>query len=41
VLTIWPFATAILMVMVLAILTIGYRSWKVFRLNPATTLKSE
>jgi putative ABC transport system permease protein len=41
VLTIWPFATAILMVMVLAILTIGYRSWKVFRLNPARTLKSE
>jgi putative ABC transport system permease protein len=40
-LTIWPFVIAILLVMVLAILTIGYRSWKVFRLNPATTLKSE
>jgi putative ABC transport system permease protein len=40
-LTIWPFVIAILAVMFLAILTIGYRSWKVFRLNPAKTLKSE
>jgi putative ABC transport system permease protein len=41
VLSIWPFVIAILSVMVLAVFTIGYRSWKVFRLNPATTLKSE
>ena len=40
-LTIWPFVIAILSVMVLAILTIGYRSWKVFRLNPTKTLKSD
>jgi putative ABC transport system permease protein len=39
--TIWPFVIAILVVLVLATLTIGYRSWKVFRLNPAKTLKSE
>jgi putative ABC transport system permease protein len=40
-LTVWPFVIAILAVLILAILTIGYRSWKVFRLNPSKTLKSE
>ncbi|MFC5624960.1 ABC transporter permease [Algoriphagus winogradskyi] len=37
----WPYIVAILLVLLLAALTIGYRSWKVFRLNPAETLKSE
>ena len=37
----WPYILAILVVLLLAGLTIGYRSWKVFRLNPAKTLKSE
>lgn len=37
----WPYIFAILLVLLLAGLTIGYRSWKVFRLNPAKTLKSE
>lgn len=37
----WPYILAILLVLLLAGLTIGYRSWKVFRLNPAKTLKSE
>lgn len=37
----WPYIMAILVVLLLAGLTIGYRSWKVFRLNPAKTLKSE
>jgi len=37
----WPYILAILLVLILAGLTIGYRSWKVFRLNPANTLKSE
>jgi putative ABC transport system permease protein len=41
VLTIWPFVIAVLGVLILAVLTIGYRSWKVFKLNPAKTLKSE
>ncbi|TDQ18502.1 putative ABC transport system permease protein [Algoriphagus boseongensis] len=36
-----PFLISIGLVFTLAILTIGYRSWKVFRLNPAKTLKSE
>lgn len=40
-LTFWPYAIAILTVFVLAILTIGYRSWRVFRLNPSRTLKSD
>ncbi|WP_339877809.1 FtsX-like permease family protein [uncultured Algoriphagus sp.] len=37
----WPYISAILLVLLLAGLTIGYRSWKVFRINPAKTLKSE
>ncbi|GAA0881271.1 ABC transporter permease [Algoriphagus jejuensis] len=37
----WPYVLAILLVLLLATLTIGYRSWKVFILNPAKTLKSE
>jgi putative ABC transport system permease protein len=37
----WPYILAILLVLLLATLTIGYRSWKVFQLNPANTLKSE
>ena len=37
----WPYISAILLVLLLAGLTIGYRSWKVFRINPANTLKSE
>lgn len=37
----WPYVLAISVVLLLAGLTIGYRSWKVFRLNPAKTLKSE
>lgn len=36
-----PYILAILLVLLLAGLTIGYRSWRVFRLNPAKTLKSE
>lgn len=36
-----PYILAIMLVLLLAGLTIGYRSWKVFRLNPAKTLKSE
>lgn len=38
---IWPYFTAILIVLILALITIGYRSWKVFSLNPSKTLKSE
>lgn len=37
----WPYLSAILVVFLLAIITIGYRSWKVFSLNPSKTLKSE
>ncbi len=36
-----PYILAVMLVLLLAGLTIGYRSWKVFRLNPAKTLKSE
>jgi len=39
--SLWPFAAAIGIVLLLAALTISYRSWKVFRQNPANTLKSE
>lgn len=39
--TVWPFAISIGLVLLLAFLTIGYRAWKVFQLNPAKTLKSE
>lgn len=38
---IWPYLISILVVLVLALMTIGYRSWKVFTLNPSKTLKSE
>lgn len=37
----WPYILAISVVLLLAGLTVGYRSWKVFRLNPGKTLKSE
>ena len=37
----WPFILAIGLVFLLAMLTIGYRSWKVYSLNPAKTLKSD
>ncbi|MDR7129983.1 putative ABC transport system permease protein [Algoriphagus sp. 4150] len=37
----WPYILSILPVLLLAGLTIGYRSWKVFRLNPAKTLKTD
>lgn len=37
----WPYLTAIGIVLVLALITIAYRSWKVFSLNPSKTLKSE
>lgn len=37
----WPFAAAILVVLFLALLTIGYRSWKVYTMNPSKTIKSE
>lgn len=36
-----PFASAIVIVLILAAVTIGYRGWKVYRLNPSQTLKSE
>lgn len=39
--SIWPFAISIGLVLLLAILTIGYRAWKVFQLNPSNTLKSD
>jgi putative ABC transport system permease protein len=39
--TVWPFLIAIALVFVLAILTIAYRSWKVFSQNPSQTLKSD
>jgi putative ABC transport system permease protein len=38
---IWPYLYAVLIVLLLAVITIGYRSWKVFSLNPSKTLKSE
>jgi putative ABC transport system permease protein len=37
----WPYLIAILTVMLLALVTIGYRSWKVYSLNPSKTLKSD
>ncbi len=37
----WPYLTAIAIVLLLALLTIAYRSWKVYILNPAKTLKSD
>ncbi|MBN3583146.1 ABC transporter permease [Algoriphagus aestuarii] len=40
-LSIWPFVLSISLVFILAILTIAYRSWKVYSLNPAKTLKSD
>jgi putative ABC transport system permease protein len=39
--SIWPYLIAISIVFILAIATIAYRSWKVFSLNPAKTLKSD
>jgi putative ABC transport system permease protein len=36
-----PYLTAIGIVLVLALITIAYRSWKVFSMNPSKTLKSE
>lgn len=38
---VWPYLSAILIVLILALITIGYRSWKVFSMNPSKTLKSE
>ncbi|MDO8965722.1 MAG: ABC transporter permease [Algoriphagus sp.] len=38
---IWPYLYAVLIVLLLALITIGYRSWKVYTLNPSKTLKSE
>lgn len=37
----WPYLSSILVVLVLALITIGHRSWKVYTLNPSKTLKSE
>ncbi len=37
----FPYAVAVLTVLFLALVTIGYRSWKVYKKNPAETLKSE
>lgn len=39
--SIWPFVISISLVFILAIVTIAYRSWKVYSLNPAKTLKSD
>ncbi len=36
-----PFVSSILVVLLLALITIGYRSWKVYRVNPSKTLKSD
>lgn len=38
---IWPYLSAILAVLVLALATIGYRSWRVFSVNPSKILKSD
>ena len=38
---IWPYLSAIFVVLLLAMITIGYRSWKVYTLNPSKTLKSD
>ena len=37
----FPYLISIVIVFCLAILTIGYRTWKVYRVNPSQTLKSE
>lgn len=37
----WPFVTAVGIVLILALITIAYRSWKVYTLNPAKTLKTD
>jgi putative ABC transport system permease protein len=39
--SVWPYIMAISIVFLLALATIAYRSWKVFSLNPAKTLKSD
>ena len=39
--TVWPFLISISLVFLLATLTIAYRSWKVYTLNPAKTLKTD
>ena len=39
--SVWPYLIAIGLVFILAIATIAYRSWKVYSLNPAKTLKSD
>lgn len=36
-----PYFLSITIVLILAVVTIGYRGWKVYRLNPSKTLKSE
>lgn len=36
-----PYLLAIVTVLALALMTIGYRTWKVYRVNPSQTLKSE
>lgn len=38
---IWPYLSAVLVVLLLALITIGYRSWRVFSVNPSKTLKSD
>lgn len=38
---VFPYIVAVLIVVILAGLTIAYRSWKVFSLNPSKTLKSD
>ncbi|AMQ56515.1 ABC transporter permease [Algoriphagus sanaruensis] len=37
----FPYLVSIAMVFGLALLTIGYRTWKVYRVNPSQTLKSD
>jgi putative ABC transport system permease protein len=39
--SIWPYLISISLVFILATLTIAYRSWKVYTLNPSKTLKSD
>jgi putative ABC transport system permease protein len=39
--TVWPFLISISIVFLLAMLTLAYRSWRVYTLNPAKTLKSD
>jgi putative ABC transport system permease protein len=39
--SLWPYFISISLVFLLAILTIAYRSWKVYSLNPAKTLKTD